>query len=356
MRLAELSLCMIVKNEEERLGNCLASVRRVVDEIVVADTGSTDGTKAVARRYADTVLDVPWEDDFSSARNASLAAGTKPYLLWLDADDVLDPDAARRLSALRGRLDGTVDAVFLPYLYAFHADGTPALVFERERIVRKDAGFRFEGRVHEAMAVSGNVLHEDIPVRHTRTHAHGRRNLSIYERAIAAGAKLSPRDVYYYARELRDCGETARAERAFADFLAMDGWRENALDAHVQRGACLEALGRAGEARGEYLAALGTEPRAEALCALGALCMREGRAKEAEFWYRAALLTEPPLGTGAFVDPDAYGYAPLLQLCVLLDAQGRTDEAREMNERALALRPGDETALRNRAYFEAAAR
>lgn len=351
MRLAELSLCMIVKDEEECLGRCLESVGEAADEIVVVDTGSTDATKRVAARYTQKVFDLPWTDDFSAARNAAFARATKPYLLWLDADDVLDERAREELIALKPRLDGTVDAVFLPYLYAFHEDGAPALVFERERIVRRDAGFRFEGRVHEAMAVWGNVLHEDIPVRHTRAHSNGRRNLEIYERVLARGETLCARDAYYYARELSDCGETERAVRAFGDFLAMDGWIENRLDALVRRGACLEALGRGEEAKRSYLDALALSPRAEALCALGALCEREGRPDGAVFWYRAALLCEAPVRTGAFVNPDAYGYEPLMRLCVLLDAQGRHREAREMNERALALRPRDRAALENRAYF-----
>lgn len=352
-RRMELSLCMIARDEEGCLGACLESVRGAVDEIVVLDTGSRDATKAVARRFTDRVYDYEWNDDFSAARNASLALAKKPYILWLDADDVLDPPAAERLHALKPRLDGKVDAVFLPYLYAFGEDGAPSLVFERERIVRRDAGFRFAGVVHEAMPVSGSILHEDIPVRHTRRHGHGRRNLDIYEAWLSRGRRMSARDRYYYARELRDAGETERAAAAFSDFLGMeDAWIENALDAHVQLGACLERLGRTREARQAYLGALARcAPRAEALCALGGSFEAEGDLEAAEYWYRAALQCRMPLASGAFVSPDAYGYEPLMRLCVVLDRMGRTDEAREMNARALRLRPGDANALSNEAYF-----
>ena len=350
--MAELSLCMIVKNEESRLAQCLESVQGAVDEIVILDTGSTDGTKEIARRFTDRVIDYAWEDDFAAARNASFSYATKPYILWLDADDVLDAPERDKLIALKARLDGA-DAVFLPYQYAFHPDGTPSLVFERERIVRRDAGFAFTGMVHEAMAVSGVVVHEDVAVRHTRAHSNGRRNLELYERWMARGRRMSARDQYYYARELMACGEMARAEQAFSVFLAMDGWLPNVLDAHVQRGTCLEALGRDAEARRAYLAA--TEygaPHAEALCALGASWLKAGNLDAAAFWYRAALLCEMPIDSGAFVNPDAYGYVPLMQLCVIYDRQGDAKRANEMNERALALRPKDGAALSNRAYFE----
>ena len=350
--MAELSLCMIVKNEQERLSSCLESVREAVDEIVILDTGSTDGTKEIARRFTDRVYDYAWDDDFAAARNASLSYATKPYILWLDADDVIDPPELKKLIALKDRLDGA-DAVFLPYQYAFNADGSPSLVFERERIVRREAGFAFTGAVHEVIAVAGTVVHGDVAVRHTRVHSNGRRNLEIYERWMARGRQMSARDQYYYARELMACGETARAEQAFSEFLGMDGWLPNVLDAHVQRGRCLEMLGRVEEARRAYLAvAEHGAPCAEALCALGASFMTAGNHDAAIFWYRAALLCEMPMDTGAFVNPDAYGYIPLMQLCVLYDRVGETQRACEMNERALEARPGDEAALLNRAYFE----
>ena len=349
----ELSLCMIVKDEAERLPACLDSVREAVDEIVILDTGSTDATKEIARRYTDRVYDYPWQDDFAAARNASMALARRPFILWLDADDVLDPAEREKLIALKPYLDDAVDAVMMPYHYAFAPDGRPSLVFERERIVRRARGFVFSGAVHEAMAVSGNILHEDIAVRHTGCHGaqSNRRNLRIYEGMLARGEALSPRDRYYYARELKSAKEFARAEQAFAAFLETDGWMENRIDACVQRGECLRALGRQQEARQAYLCALSLAPRAEALCALGACLLEAGELEESTFWYRAALLCRMPRQSGAFVSPDAYGYIPLMQLCVIYDRQGQTLLASQMNEQALLLRPGDAAAMQNRAYF-----
>ena len=85
----QLSLCMIVKNEEDVLPRCLDSVKNAVDEIVIVDTGSTDTTRAIAAHYTDKIYDEPWQDDFARARNASFARAGGDYLLWLDADDVI---------------------------------------------------------------------------------------------------------------------------------------------------------------------------------------------------------------------------------------------------------------------------
>src|SRR5437667_7943437 len=82
-----LSLTMIVRNEEATLAACLSSAADLVDEIVVVDTGSTDGTKEVAARFGARVFDFPWRDDFAAARNESLSHARGNWILWLDGDE-----------------------------------------------------------------------------------------------------------------------------------------------------------------------------------------------------------------------------------------------------------------------------
>lgn len=88
----DLSLCMIVKDEEAQLPRCLESVRAVVDEIVVVDTGSSDRTIEIANSFGATVQTFDWCDDFATARNASLQAAQGNWILVLDADEVLLPE------------------------------------------------------------------------------------------------------------------------------------------------------------------------------------------------------------------------------------------------------------------------
>ena len=80
---------MIVKNECEVLDRVLGSVISFADEIIVIDTGSTDNTAEIAKKYTDKVFSFEWKDDFSAARNFSFSKGTSDYLMWLDADDVV---------------------------------------------------------------------------------------------------------------------------------------------------------------------------------------------------------------------------------------------------------------------------
>ena len=82
-----LALCMIVKDEEAHLGCCLESVKGLVDEIVVVDTGSTDRTVEIARQYGARVFSYGWHDDFAAARNVSLSHAGADWILVLDADE-----------------------------------------------------------------------------------------------------------------------------------------------------------------------------------------------------------------------------------------------------------------------------
>lgn len=92
-----ISLCMIVKNEEQCLERCLASVNDVVDEIIIVDTGSTDATVEIAKKYSAKIFHFKWRDDFSAARNFSLSKASKEWILVLDADEFLSSSDAKEI-------------------------------------------------------------------------------------------------------------------------------------------------------------------------------------------------------------------------------------------------------------------
>src|SRR5437763_5569103 len=95
-----VSLCMIVKNEAANLPDCVGPVAPLVHEVVLADTGSTDDTRAVGERLGARVIDFPWVQSFAAARNASIQAATGDWIFWLDGDERLDADNLARLQAL----------------------------------------------------------------------------------------------------------------------------------------------------------------------------------------------------------------------------------------------------------------
>jgi len=114
--MATISLCMIVKNEEEVLGRCLQSVKHIVDEIIIVDTGSTDDTKEIAKKFEAKIFDFEWCNDFSKARNYCFSLANKDYILWIDADDVMEEKEQLKLSKLKESLSEEIDAVSMPYI------------------------------------------------------------------------------------------------------------------------------------------------------------------------------------------------------------------------------------------------
>jgi tetratricopeptide (TPR) repeat protein len=148
-----LSLCMIVKNEERFLRNCLESAKSVVDEIVIVDTGSTDSTLDIAREYGAIIVEHAWNDDFAEARNVSLEHATGNWALWLDADEELAPGAGPAFRQAIAEAPATIGA----YLIKFHnwlsntprKEGSEMAVHHACRLFRRVPGVRFQGRIHE---------------------------------------------------------------------------------------------------------------------------------------------------------------------------------------------------------------
>ena len=159
-----LSLCMIVRDEEEMLGRCLAAASPAVDEIVIVDTGSTDRTVEIARSFGARVIEREWTGSFSDARNVSFAAATGDWIMYLDADEVLVGDD---IAVLRGLTRQVWREAFylLETSYTGEEDDGTGVVHNTLRVFRNRDHYRFEGRLHEQ--VTG--LPHDVPGRIEQT-------------------------------------------------------------------------------------------------------------------------------------------------------------------------------------------
>ena len=177
-----ISLCMIVKDEEDVLARCLASAKEIADEIVIVDTGSTDHTKEIAGRFTGKIDDFQWIDDFSAARNYAFSLATQEFILWLDADDFFAEKDRQLLLDLKKTLGPTVDSVTMPYYLVVDQAGNPICSIRRNRLVRRSCGFRWIGAVHEYLEVGGTIINSEIAVRHKKEKILSDRNLRIYRR------------------------------------------------------------------------------------------------------------------------------------------------------------------------------
>jgi glycosyltransferase involved in cell wall biosynthesis len=176
-----LSVAMIVRNEQDVLAESLESVRPVADEIVILDTGSTDQTLSIAKRFGATVSAGRWNNDFAAARNACLRAVRGKWVLWLDAGERLAADSLRQLRDFVERQADPNKAYLILVEVPSAEPGSSGEQAAQPRLMPNRRDLRFDGRVREtlrpAIEAAGMIV-ESAPgriVRHPRQHSQARR-------------------------------------------------------------------------------------------------------------------------------------------------------------------------------------
>lgn len=206
-----VSLCMIVKNEISNIEYLMNDVCPVLEQVVVVDTGSTDGTyeklKNLENKYQSLeVHTYKWHDHFSDARNFSFSLANNDWIFWLDGDDRIDRS---KLKYFKDNIldNSDVDVWMLDYNYAQLPSGEPQIVLGRERFLRRSLNSKWQGAIHETIYVGGYRTrhHYGLEVVHNRNGKvieHGR-NLRILEQEYEKNPN-DPRTAYYYGKELFD--------------------------------------------------------------------------------------------------------------------------------------------------------
>jgi tetratricopeptide (TPR) repeat protein len=244
-----LGLCLIVRDEERFLRACVDSARAVVDEVVVVDTGSLDGTLALAEEIADQVVGFPFDDDFSSARNAALDKANTDWVLFLDADERLVPAQAARI---RPMLSDSPPDVLAYSMLRFNLFATGEFYTGYQtRLIRQNQGVRYERRINES--VKGSVRRlggtvERAPLYfnhfgHCRPVAERDAKAERYMRLMRRQLEENPDDPVlagYVALNLRMVGRFAEA-RTWSDRSVADG--SGNATVWFFRGHVLRALG-----------------------------------------------------------------------------------------------------------------
>lgn len=168
-----LSLCMIVKNEEDCLQKCLSSVQGLVDEIIVIDTGSTDRTVEIANQYTENIYSFEWVHDFSKARNTSIRHATGKWILILDADEYVDPHFFTALKSYLSEMSTSLvpTGIITPiYNYVGQLNNGKISESAAIRIFSNHPDIGFERPIHEQLVRRGGniqILHYDFPIFHT---------------------------------------------------------------------------------------------------------------------------------------------------------------------------------------------
>lgn len=238
----DISVCMIVKNEERVLARCLDSLCGIADEIVIVDTGSSDRTKEIAGKYTDKIYDFVWVDDFSAARNYSFSKATKEYIYVADADEVIEEEERLKFIKLKEELDPEVEIVQMLYTNQLSCNTTYNFDEElRPKLYRRLREFVWEEPLHEAVRLTPVIYDSEIRIRHMPLEVHASRDFAVFERAYQKGM-LSKHMAEMYARELLIAGKLEDFTKSIPFFEAQC---ENTADGTLLKQA-LCVLVRAG--------------------------------------------------------------------------------------------------------------
>ena len=151
---------------------------------------------------------------------------------------------------LKDNLDVSIDAVSMIYNIAFDEYGNPTFSYRRNRLVKRENNFKWIGPVHEYLDVRGNIFPTDIAITHRKNEKSNQsiqsdRNLKIYEKRLEKGEEFTPRDLFYYANELKDHAQFQKSSIYYQEFLATKkGWVEDEIRACINMAECYRNLGQ----------------------------------------------------------------------------------------------------------------
>ncbi|ANS76816.1 glycosyl transferase [Paenibacillus yonginensis] len=348
---------MIVKDEAKVLSRCLDSVRDLVDEIIIVDTGSSDRTKEIAAGYTDRVLDWEWTDDFAAARNYSFEQATRDYIMWLDADDVLYEKDRAKFAELKQSLSWEPDAIIFNYDLAFDPNGNAIASSRRYRLVKRSQGYRWFNPVHEYLNVKGGkVLDTDIAVSHHREGDHSARNMAIFQKWIEKSGKLEGRTLFFYANELLDQKRYPEAAACYETYFGEPiGYREDRIAACAKLAECYHHLGQKDKQLDMLLKSFQYDvPHADISCAIAGCFEAKEEWGLAVYWYNRALESRLPEGYMGVVNAAYQTWVPHVQLCFCYARLGLLQQALEHNNHALSYLPGEANLLENKKRLEQA--
>lgn len=226
---ARISQCMIVKNEEENMERALSWGKGIVSEQIVVDTGSTDRTVEIAEQMGAKVYHFEWINDFAAAKNYAISKARYEWIAFLDADEYFsEEDASKALAYVRELQDKPCDGIQTGWVN-LNAEGKVIAVMNQIRIFRNLSTIRYEGRIHEALAMSDGSRMvaadavADLSIYHTGYAADSMkkkegRNLRLIEEEL----KKNPHDykmLGYLGKEYAVREEDDKAEEAFRQAL-----------------------------------------------------------------------------------------------------------------------------------------
>jgi glycosyltransferase involved in cell wall biosynthesis len=375
---APVSVCLIVKNEEKQIEKCLSSIRPHVKEICVVDTGSTDNTPSIIKKFADKVEvftecndDQQRIENFAQARQRSFNLATQPWVMWIDGDD--EVRGAENLDKVIDEHDSKrgdqPTLVMFPYEYAHDEKGNVICYHYRERIVTPKENFKWTGPVHEVLVPerpnTWMSQRDDVTIVHRRRESgkiiESGRNLRILKAHFEKVGETDVRQLYYLGLEYGNVGDTNNSIKFHKRYVELSGWDDEKFL------ACLE-IAKHYQNRGEYEDAIDwslkastvREGWAEAYFSLAKnyyFLAQKGGPGEHRNWERSVHFAKlglqfPPTKTILFVNPIERDFDIHQYYNLALNKIGDVNGALDSVNKALSVKPEDENLILNKKLYE----
>ena len=303
-----LSVCMIVKDEAERLSRCLEPIYELVDEIIVVDTGSKDNTIEIAKSFGAKVFTHPWENDFAKARNYSISYATTDWILILDADEVVNPEDMKKLKKYlenakyeaymvdhRDYSDNFLIQGWRPNDDYKECKATGHYITWNCRLFR-NKGYTFQYAIHEGIessvkALGGSIGKVSIPIHHygymeeflKQKHE---RAISILFQLIQKDPK-NPKPKFELARLYDNNGENKKASKQLQKVMGLNRYYPGAM---LLLADTYKKMGNSKEAKRTYEDVIRSFPRDDnAYLNYGVMLSEEKKYEEALQMYNVGL-------------------------------------------------------------------
>jgi glycosyltransferase involved in cell wall biosynthesis/2-polyprenyl-3-methyl-5-hydroxy-6-metoxy-1,4-benzoquinol methylase len=375
-------MCLIVKNDEACLEQCILSFKDFVEEIVIVDTGSTDNTPEIAQKYA-SIFEVYTEcndedgkiKSFADARNRSLSHATQKWVMWIDSDDILSGGENLASIIANAEASQTIkrhDAVcfMFPYEYAYNDKNEVICVHYRERLFSNKNSFKAVNPVHEVFIPKDgqNVAfdrREDVVYKHRRQYigkvTESGRNLRILKKYVEEIGDSDARQLYYLGLEYFNVRDFDEATNCFTKYINLSGWDDECCMACLKMVELCEIQANYTEGLKWAFKAIETKENwSEGYFALARMfyfIANKGGPYEHRNWEKCAHfakigLSLPPTKTLLFINPQEREHLIHLYLNMALSKLGDIEGALESANKGLQARSDDGMLLANKKFYE----
>jgi len=347
--MAKISLCMIVKNEEDFIENAISSVLPIVDEVIVVDTGSKDNTKQLAEDLGAKVIVSKWSDDFSKSRNESIKHATGDWILVIDADESIGENDLKKLKKLADSKD--VNAyLFTQRTYTNDSklkEWTPIIKSTKEtkgfsgwvpakviRMFKNTKGVKFEGLVHETVKNSiertnGKILETEVPIHHYGMLKPTEKKSEKDKLYLKLGKKKAKsgdaKSFYELGKQFVEIGNANEALKSFEEALIA---KPDYTDVYVDMGILFMKVGKMKEAKKSFARAINLNTKSpDAFNNLGIIYGQMGMHDDAVLLFLKAIELKSDFA------------AAYMNMGLSLDAQGKKKDAGICFSAAIKLNP-----------------